>query len=304
MRDADVPLAEREDVVPELRLLGALQLREVEVRPAARVDQLLRVVEEVEAEIDERAGCRQPAPRSVGEPQVLLRQVPAARAHHDRGSALGRDLVGLARCLGPARERQLAADRVAERQLPLDHVLPGGGGRVLLVGEPDPRPGVEGVDRHLRVGRAGDLDAAVLESRARARDRPLGVVADVRGVVAEPRVVAVADLEAAAHPVGEPVVPAPAEPLVQLGEEGDGIRGEDLVVAVAHRPGDLDRRGVRVGAGSGPEPCRGVVVGGEPVSVMVMVSSPEVCVGVWGGDPSVGARCVAPQRRGCAPNPR
>ncbi len=76
----------------------------------------------------------------------------------------------------------------------------------------------------LRVGRAGDLDAAVLEARARAGDPPAGVLADVRGVVAEARVVPVADLEAAAHPVGEPVVPAAGEAVVQLGEERDAPR--------------------------------------------------------------------------------
>ena len=97
-----------------------------------------------------------------------------------------------------------------------------GARRVLLVGEPDPGAGVQRVDRHLRVGRTGDLDAAVLEARPGAGDPPLGVLADVRGVVAEARVVAVADLEAPAHAVGEPVVAAAAEALVQLGR---GTRG-------------------------------------------------------------------------------
>ena len=211
----------REDVVPQLRLFAGLELGEVEVRPAAVRDQLLRVVEEVQPEVDERAGCRHRASRAVGEPEVLLDQVPAARAHHDRRRALGGDLVGLALRAG---EAQLAADRVAQRQLPLDDVLPGGARGVLLVGEPDPRAGVQGVDRHLRVGRTRDLDAAVLETGAGAGDPPLGILTDVRGVVAEARVVAVADLEAAAHAVGEPVVPAPAEALVQRGEERDRVR--------------------------------------------------------------------------------
>ena len=74
------------------------------------------------------------------------------------------------------------------------------------------------------------------------------VLADVRGVVAESRVVADADLEAAPHAIGEPVVPASGEPVVQLGEERDRVGGEDLVVALADAADDLDRRGVERGA--------------------------------------------------------
>ncbi len=93
-------------------------------------------------------------------------------------------------------------------------------------GQPDPRTRVEGVDGHLRVGRPGDLDAAVVETGTGTGDAPVAVLADVCRVFAEARVVPVADLEAAAHPVGQPVVTAGGEPVVQLGEEAmaSGVR--------------------------------------------------------------------------------
>ena len=205
VRDADVLLAEGEDVVPQLRLFAGFELGDVEVRATAVRDQPGGVVEEVQTEVDERSGCRHLATGAVGEADVVLDEVPAARTHHDRGRLRRGDLVALA--LG-AGELQLAADRVAQRQLAFDDVLPGGARGILLVGQPHLRARVERVDRHLRVGRAGDLDAAVFQARARAGDLPLGILADVAGVAPELRVVAVADLEAATHAVGEAIVAA------------------------------------------------------------------------------------------------
>ena len=75
-----------EDVVPEPRLQVALHLGQVEVRPAAALEQLRGVVEEVEAEVDQRADRRLAVDR-----QVPLVQVPAARAA-SRSSAYGPSL--------------------------------------------------------------------------------------------------------------------------------------------------------------------------------------------------------------------
>ena len=58
MRDAERGLGVREDVIPEARLEMALHFRQVEIWPAAAREQLLRVVEKEEAEIEERAGNR------------------------------------------------------------------------------------------------------------------------------------------------------------------------------------------------------------------------------------------------------
>ena len=57
-RDAELFLGCLEDAVPEPRLEMALELREVEVGPAARVEQALRVVEEVKAEVEQAARDR------------------------------------------------------------------------------------------------------------------------------------------------------------------------------------------------------------------------------------------------------
>jgi hypothetical protein len=165
---------------------------------------------------------RRGATGAVGELDVLLDEVPAARAHHDRGRALGRDAYSLPSGLVYDSCPRIASYSDSWPSMTLRQV----GLVASSWSASHTRAGVQRVDRHLRVGGAGDLDAAVLEAGARAGDPPLGVFADVRGVGAELRVVAVADLEAAAHAVGEPVVTAARETRVQLREEREasGVR--------------------------------------------------------------------------------
>ena len=79
----DKLLRAHEDVVPEARLLMALHLGQVEVRSTAARDQLLRVVEEVQTEVEEAAGDRRPI-----DFHMLLDQMPAARAHEQRRNLL------------------------------------------------------------------------------------------------------------------------------------------------------------------------------------------------------------------------
>ena len=149
-------LGVREDVVPQLRLVVGLQLGQVEVRPAAAGEELAGVVEEVQPEVDQRGDHRPPV-----DAQVLLVEVPAARPRHDH-----RDRVGVAQrvvlALGRG-EGDRAADRVVQVDLAADHVDPVRGVRVLQVGEPDLGARVERVDRHLALGRPGDLDTTVLQ---------------------------------------------------------------------------------------------------------------------------------------------
>src|SRR5207247_886468 len=57
-RDSELVLCEVENVVPEPRLEMAFELREVEVRAAALLQETLDVVKEVEAEVEEAAGDR------------------------------------------------------------------------------------------------------------------------------------------------------------------------------------------------------------------------------------------------------
>src|SRR6266540_4432451 len=171
-RDAEHVLRVVEDVVPQARLEVALRLRQVEIRSAALVEQASCVVEEVQAEVHERA---HDGPAVDGE--VFLDEVPAARAHDER-----RDLVVQAvRLALGAREVDRPLDRVDEVGVARDHVLPGRRVRVLEVGHEHGRAGVERVDDHLAVRRSGDLDLADLEILRDGRDLPVGG-ADVRGL--------------------------------------------------------------------------------------------------------------------------
>src|SRR5439155_18150858 len=63
-----------EDVVPEPRLAVALHLRQVEIRSAPSLEQMLRVVEDVEPEVEHRAGDRHAVDQ-----QMPLHEVPASR---------------------------------------------------------------------------------------------------------------------------------------------------------------------------------------------------------------------------------
>ena len=83
-----------------------LELRQVEVRPAAGVEQRAAVVEDVEAEVEQAR-----ADRRAVERRVLLDEMPAARAHDER-----RDLVVQRRsCFSPA-SREIVR-RTASRRL-------------------------------------------------------------------------------------------------------------------------------------------------------------------------------------------
>ncbi len=248
-RDAEVVLREDEHVVPETRLQMRLRLREVEVRALAEVEQPARVVEEVQPEVDERP--RDPGPvLPVG--QMAFVQVPAARAHDRRGQlGVGAQDVRLAAAVvGEVDGATVGVDQI---ELAQDHVLPGGRGGVLEVGEPDAGTGVERVDGHLPVGGAGDLDPAVLQGGRRG-GHPPGVVRADRGRLGEevqPR--GTGDLGAALRAAGEEFVTAGCEPAVQLAQEGERPLRQHLLLPGQGRGGavveDDDGRRGRHGCG-------------------------------------------------------
>jgi hypothetical protein len=76
------------------------------------------------------------------------------------------------------RERERAANGVDERRLPTDDVLPGRRQGVLEVGHEAAGARVEGVDDHLRLGWAGDLDPPVEQVRRRRRNLPRRIEPD------------------------------------------------------------------------------------------------------------------------------
>ena len=163
--DAELLLRPDEDVVPEPRLEVRLELRQVEEAAAAVV-----VAEEVEAEVEQAGRDRRPV-----DLEVPLLEVPAARAHEQR-----RDLVVQRVLLLAGIERDRPLEGVGEIHLAFDAVLPGRRVRVLEVGHEHLGAGVERVDHHLPVDRAGDLDAAVLDLRRHGRDPPVALADALR----------------------------------------------------------------------------------------------------------------------------
>ena len=230
-----------EDVVPQARLEVRLHLRQVVVGPAPGGQQLAGVVEEVQAEVDQGRDHGAAVGGEVG-----LVEVPAAGAgeDHRRARRVG---DGVLLALGRG-EGEAAADGVAQGQLAADDVAPVRGVGVLEVGEPHPRAGVEGVDRHLRVGGAGDLDAAVAQVRGHGRHRPVGL-AHVGRPGQEVEAAGPGDLLAPAPAGREQLVATLVEAGVEVGHEGERLGGEHLL-------GPRHGRGGHVEAGHGRHASR------------------------------------------------
>ena len=112
---------------------------------------------------------------------VLLRQVPAAGPHDDRGQLLVR-LAARSACRSrPVKSmvRLIASSRLScppTTALPLRRV------GVLVVREPDLRAGVQRVDRHLPVGGAGDLQRRSARPGAGSATRHVGSSRMCRGL--------------------------------------------------------------------------------------------------------------------------
>ena len=232
LRDPELVLRRHEDLVPEARLEMALDLRQVEVGAGAAREQLLRVVEHEEREVEDAAVD---SPAVDGD--VLLVEVPAARAHLQR-----RDLVvePVASCAGRSLllERQRAPDRLADVDLALDLVGPERRVRILEVGHVRIRARVEGVDDHLRVDRPGDLDAAALQRRRHRRDLPVAG-ADVGGLGEEVGTLAGVEPLGALVARREQLLAARVEVAVQPGDELERGPRQDGLEAGQDRGVDL-----------------------------------------------------------------
>ena len=99
-------------------------------------------------------------------------------------------------------------------------------------------PGVEGVDGHLAVGRTGDLDPAVEQAGRGRRHLPV-TVADPLGLGEEVEHLARGQLAVAVVAGLEQLAAPGVEGAVQVGQELQRLWGEDLVVTLAARAGDL-----------------------------------------------------------------
>ena len=213
-------LAEGEDVRPQPRLLMMLQFGEVEIGARPGVEQRLRIVKGMEAEIDEGAGHALAVDR-----QMCLVEMPAARPHLEDRDLLAERIVLAADGVVIADR---APDSIVEIDLGANDVLRRRRKRVLDVGHEDAGAGIERVDHHLALGGPGDLDAPVLKVRGHAGDTPVGVgksgmVARKTGALAgiEPRLPAFALGQKGAAPF--------AETRMQRGHEGKRVPIEDLL---------------------------------------------------------------------------
>src|SRR5579871_536335 len=161
--DAKVVLRSQKYGVPQTRFVPALELRQIEIRSRAVADQVVGVVKEVQAEIEER--CRD---RLSFHQEVLLDEVPSAWAHHeDRGILT--DLVALAFGTGISDS---PVDGVAQIRLAFDDVLPRRRIGIFEIGHEDLRARVQRVDDHFPIRWAGDFDAAVHQVGGAGRDLP------------------------------------------------------------------------------------------------------------------------------------
>ena len=221
--EAEALLGDHEGVAPQRRLAVGLELRDVEVGTTASVEQLRGVAVHVQAEVHERAG-----ERVAVDAQVALGQVQAAGAHEQHGVLLV-EAVLLALLLVLHR----APHRISEVGLADDHVGPGGRVRVLEVGHEAPGAGVERVDDHLAACGAGDLNAAVLEGVRNRRHL------EVLGRGDEVERAAGVELGLAFRPCFEQAAAGVVELLVETAHELQGLRGQDLLVALRSAASNL-----------------------------------------------------------------
>ena len=236
-----------------------LHLGQIKVRAAAARRELLRVVEEVEREVEEAGRDR----LAIDE-QMFLEQVPAARTDEQRRRLFVELILLLA-----AVERDGAADRVAEVDVAIEVVRPRRRVRVFEVGHEDVRAGVERVDHHLAVDRAGDLTAPVAEVGRRLGHTPLGV-ADVLRVGPEARQAARVELALPLAPPLEQLAAPGIQLAVQARDEVERLAREDFLVG---RSEDL-HVGEHAHAGSFVN-CASSV---EPLSASVSLSGATACV--------------------------
>src|SRR6266545_1226858 len=154
-----------EDVVPQPGFEVALELRQVEVRTRAFRDQRSGVVEEEQAEVEQR-----PRHRLAVYQHMPLDQMPAARPHHQRRHCRIQGVLLLGRL-----EFDRPRDRVPQIDLAVDRAVPRGRVRVLEIRHIGLRARVERVDDHLAVHGPGDLDASIAQVVRNRGDAPVRV---------------------------------------------------------------------------------------------------------------------------------
>ncbi len=128
---------------------------------------------------------------------------------------------------------------VVEVDLAAEDVVPVRGVGVLEVGEPHLGARCQRVDRHLALGGAGDLHPTVGEVGRGGRDAPLPRP-HVGGLRKEVEGAGRGDLGPPVAAPGKELVAPRTEPALQVGEEGQCVRRQDLLAALDAAASHLD----------------------------------------------------------------
>src|SRR3984893_14793642 len=137
------------------------------------------------------------------------------------------------------RERDRSAHGAVQGDLAAADVAPVRRVRILEIREPDPRPGIEGVDRHLRFGRPGDLYPAVLQVGRGGGDAPI-TLAHLARLRQEVETMGPRHFGSPLAAKREQLVAPDTEPLLQLGDEGEGLGHENLLATLDGTAGHAD----------------------------------------------------------------
>ena len=113
--------------------------------------------------------------------------------------------------------------------LPFEQVVPRGCGRVFEIRHEDLRAAVEGVDDHLAVDGAGDLDAAVEEILREWRDLTTFLRGWLSGFGEEVGLLAGVEAMLAGDALGEEMLALAVEGAMKLDDEVEGLGGENGV---------------------------------------------------------------------------
>ena len=178
---------------------------------------------------------------------VLLVEVPAARAHLQRG-----DLVVELVRLADRHQRERAADGGLQVDLALDLVVPAGRVGILEVGHVAVRARVERVDDHLGFHRAGNFHAAAVQCRRDRRDLPVAFAHGL-GFCQEIRALAGVQALGALDTGGQQLLATRLEGTVQLGDQRQCFGGQNVFVSREDLGLDLHALGQRERHGASPE---------------------------------------------------
>ena len=163
LRNTDRVLRGDKHLIPEARLEMTLELGQIEVRPKPTNQQLFGVMEHVQRKIEQAA-----RDTLTIHGHMLFIEMPAARTHDERRNFF----VQVIR-LAVLFERNRAANRIDQIDLPFDLIRPFWRICILKIGHVAIGTRVQSIDHHLAIGGPCDLNATALQRRWDRCDLPV-----------------------------------------------------------------------------------------------------------------------------------